>query len=98
MYWSNHGHVRFRVFCNVTVTVKELPHQAVLQSASLRLMGVTDEQFISEDSNVAAESKAGRLQEKLAEYLKLEERQVEIISVCWGYDSIRPWRKLDSRL
>ncbi|KAG8260440.1 hypothetical protein J6590_097277 [Homalodisca vitripennis] len=54
MYWSNHGHVRFRVFCNVTVTVKELPHQAVLQSASLRLMGVTDEQFISEGSNVSS--------------------------------------------
>ncbi|KAG8330089.1 beta-catenin binding [Homalodisca vitripennis] len=76
-------HTRTEVFCNVTVTVKELPHQAVLQSASLRLMGVTDEQFISEDSNVsrATESKAARLREKLAEYLKLEERQVDIFSV-----------------
>ncbi|XP_054282160.1 neural-cadherin-like [Macrosteles quadrilineatus] len=75
-------HTRTEVFCNVTVTVKELPHQAVLKSASLRITGLTDEQFIAEDHNVSqGGSKASRLREKLADHLRLEVRQVDIFSV-----------------
>lgn len=45
--------LHLQVFCNVTVTVKELPYQAVLKAASVRLAGVTDEQFISFDERVS---------------------------------------------
>lgn len=49
-------HLKFRVFdrkhtqtdvpANVTVTVKTIPHEAVLNSGSVRISGITDEDFI----------------------------------------------------
>lgn len=49
-------HLRFKVYdrkhtqtdvpANVTVTVKTIPHEAVLNSGSVRISGITDEDFI----------------------------------------------------
>lgn len=49
-------HLRFKVYdrkhtqtdvpANVTVTVKSIPHDAVLNSGSVRISGITDEDFI----------------------------------------------------
>lgn len=49
-------HLKFKVYdrkhtqtdvpANVTVTVKEIPHEAVIKSGSVRLAGITDEDFI----------------------------------------------------
>jgi len=49
-------HLRFKVYdrkhtqtdvpANVTVTVKSIPHEAVLNSGSVRISGITDEDFI----------------------------------------------------
>lgn len=49
-------HLRFKVYdrkhtqtdvpANVTVTVKTIPHEAVLNSGSVRISGMTDEDFI----------------------------------------------------
>ena len=49
-------HLRFKVYdrkhtqtdvpANVTVTVKTIPHEAVVNSGSVRLSGITDEDFI----------------------------------------------------
>ena len=49
-------HLQFRVYdrkhtqtdvpANVTITVRELSHEAVLNSGSIRLSGITDEDFI----------------------------------------------------
>lgn len=49
-------HLRFKVYdrkhtqtdipANVTVTVKEIPHDAVVKSGSIRVSGITDEDFI----------------------------------------------------
>lgn len=39
-------HTQTDVPANVTVTVKEIPHEAVINSGSVRIAGITDEQFI----------------------------------------------------
>lgn len=39
-------HVSNDVAANVTVMVKEIPYPAVTQAASVRLAGITDEDFI----------------------------------------------------
>lgn len=49
-------HLRFKVFdrkhtqtdvpANVTVTVREIPHEAVINSGSIRISGISDEDFI----------------------------------------------------
>ncbi|RZF42239.1 hypothetical protein LSTR_LSTR004388, partial [Laodelphax striatellus] len=39
-------HTQTDVMANVTVTVKEIPHEAVIKSGSVRLAGITDEDFI----------------------------------------------------
>ena len=37
----------------VNVTVKEIPEEAVMQSGSIRFMGITKEQFIKPDARVS---------------------------------------------
>lgn len=49
-------HLRFKVYdrkhtqtdvpANVTVTVREIPHEAVINSGSIRIAGISDEDFI----------------------------------------------------
>lgn len=49
-------HLRFKVYdrthtqtdipANVTVTVKTIPHEAVINSGSVRIAGISDEDFI----------------------------------------------------
>jgi hypothetical protein len=39
-------HTQTDIPANVTVTVKEIPHEAVVKSGSVRLAGITDEDFI----------------------------------------------------
>lgn len=39
-------HTQTDVPANVTVTVKSIPHEAVLNSGSVRISGITDEDFI----------------------------------------------------
>lgn len=53
---SGKYHLRFKVYdrkhtqtdvpANVTVTVKEIPYEAVIKSGSIRLAGISDEDFI----------------------------------------------------
>ena len=39
-------HTQTDVLANVTVTVREIPHDAVINSGSVRIAGLTDEDFI----------------------------------------------------
>jgi hypothetical protein len=55
-YRQHRYHLKFRVYdrkhtqtdvpANVTVTVREIPHDAVINSGSVRIAGLTDEDFI----------------------------------------------------
>ncbi|XP_073987911.1 neural cadherin isoform X3 [Rhodnius prolixus] len=85
-------HLRFKVYdrkhtqtdipANVTVTVKEIPHDAVVKSGSIRVSGITDEDFIRiwNYRNVVR-SKMERLRDKLADLLNTEREKVDIFSV-----------------
>lgn len=48
MMWNSHcrKHTQTDIPANVTVTVKEIPHEAVVKSGSIRIAGITDEDFI----------------------------------------------------
>nr|CAD7403376.1 unnamed protein product [Timema cristinae] len=80
-------HLRFKVYdrkqsqtdvpANVTVTVRALPHEAIINSGSIRIAGLTDEDLSSSQQ----ESKINRLRGKLADILNTEQEDVEMFSV-----------------
>ncbi|XP_065164456.1 neural-cadherin isoform X4 [Atheta coriaria] len=87
-------HLRFKVYdrkhtqtdvpANVTVTVKEIPHEAVINSGSVRIAGITDEDFIriwNYKTQSLSKSKAEKFKDKIAELLKTERENVDVFSV-----------------
>ncbi|PSN41764.1 Neural-cadherin [Blattella germanica] len=87
-------HLKFKVYdrkhtqtdvpANVTVTVREIPHEAVINSGSVRIAGLTDEDFIrvwNYRSQSTQRSKADRFRDKLADLLNTERENVDVFSV-----------------
>uniref|UniRef100_A0A6P4FZT7 Neural-cadherin isoform X5 n=1 Tax=Drosophila rhopaloa TaxID=1041015 RepID=A0A6P4FZT7_DRORH len=87
-------HLRFKVYdrkhtqtdipANVTVTVREIPHEAVINSGSVRLSGISDEDFIrvwNYRTQSMSRSKMDRFRDKLADLLNTERENVDIFSV-----------------
>ncbi|XP_037710248.1 neural-cadherin isoform X1 [Drosophila subpulchrella] len=87
-------HLRFKVYdrkhtqtdipANVTVTVREIPHEAVINSGSVRLSGISDEDFIrvwNYRTQSMSRSKMDRFRDKLADLLNTERDNVDIFSV-----------------
>ncbi|XP_059485823.1 neural-cadherin isoform X5 [Neocloeon triangulifer] len=87
-------HLRFKVYdrkhtqtdvpANVTVTIREIPHEAVINSGSIRIAGISDEDFIrvwNYQSQTIVRSKADKLRDKLAELLATERDNVDVFSV-----------------
>uniref|UniRef100_A0A6B2E6C1 Putative cadherin egf lag seven-pass g-type receptor n=1 Tax=Phlebotomus kandelakii TaxID=1109342 RepID=A0A6B2E6C1_9DIPT len=87
-------HLRFKVYdrkhtqndvpANVTVTVKEIPHDAVINSGSIRIAGITDEDFIrvwNYRTQSLSRSKLDRFRDKLSDLLNTERENVDIFSV-----------------
>lgn len=69
---------------NITVSVKHLPYEAIVHSGSFRILGITDEQLISNwdsKTQIAYRSKIDRLQEKLAELLNIDRKNVDIFNI-----------------
>lgn len=72
------------VQANVTIYVKHLPHEAILHSGSIRLNSITDEEFVNNwnyKTQSTFKSKLDRLQEKLAELINVDRKNVDIFSV-----------------
>ena len=68
----------------MTVVVKEIPHEAVINSGSMRLVGISDEDFIrtwnwEEESQES--SRAEKFREKLAQIMNTGTENVDIFSV-----------------
>lgn len=87
-------HLRFKVYdrkhtqtdvpANVTVTVREIPHDAVVNSGSIRIAGITDEDFIrvwNYRTQSLTRSKADRFRDKLADLLNTDKENVDVFSV-----------------
>ncbi|XP_050307526.1 neural-cadherin-like isoform X2 [Anthonomus grandis grandis] len=87
-------HLRFKVYdrkhtqtdvpANVTVTVKEIPHEAVINSGSVRVSGITDEQFIrvwDYRLHDLPKSMAEKFRDKIAELLNIDRENVDVFSV-----------------
>nr|XP_018903845.1 PREDICTED: neural-cadherin isoform X4 [Bemisia tabaci] len=92
--WSGTYHLRFKVYdrkhtqndvpANVTITVKEISQEAVYKSGSIRIAGITDEDFIrvwNYKTQSTVRSKADRFRDKLAELLNVEPENVDVFSV-----------------
>ncbi|KAI8117964.1 Neural-cadherin, partial [Lucilia cuprina] len=77
-------HTQTDVPANVTVTVREIPHEAVINSGSVRLSGITDEDFIrvwNYRTQSLSRSKMDRFRDKLADLLNTDRENVDIFSV-----------------
>lgn len=87
-------HLRFKVFdrkhtqnnvaANVTVVVKTIPHDAVINSGSIRIAGITDEDFIrvwNYRTQSLSRSKLDRFRDKLSDLLNTDRENVDIFSV-----------------
>nr|CAD7400327.1 unnamed protein product [Timema poppensis] len=68
----------------LTVTVRALPHEAIINSGSIRIAGLTDEELVrmvSHKPSSQQASKINRLRGKLADILNTEREDVEVFSV-----------------
>ncbi|XP_025153787.1 neural-cadherin isoform X1 [Harpegnathos saltator] len=87
-------HLRFKVYdrkhtqtdvpANVTVTVKSIPHEAVLNSGSVRISGITDEDFIrvwNYQNQTLSRSKVDLFRDKLSHLLNIDRDNVDVFSV-----------------
>lgn len=69
---------------NVTVFVKHLPIEALVHAGSIRIAGITDEEFINNWNykiQTTFKSKLDRLQDKLSELLNIDRKNIDIFSV-----------------
>ncbi|UYV85015.1 hmr-1 [Cordylochernes scorpioides] len=69
---------------NVTVTVKELPEEAVLNSGSIRIAGITPEDFIRVWNPLKRQMKKSKYElfrERLARLIKIKPDNVDVFSV-----------------
>nr|CAD7427266.1 unnamed protein product [Timema monikensis] len=77
-------HTQTDVLANVSITVKELSHESVINSGSIRVSGITDEDFVRVwDYKVKRHqrSKTDRLRHKLSDLLNIERDNVDVFSV-----------------
>ncbi|KAF5301279.1 hypothetical protein FQA39_LY19101 [Lamprigera yunnana] len=87
-------HLRFKVYdrkhtqtdvpANVTITVKEIPHEAVINSGSVRIAGITDEDFIriwNYKTQSLSKSKAEKFKDKIADLLNTDRDNVDVFSI-----------------
>lgn len=87
-------HLKFKVYdrkhtqtdvpANVTVTVREIPHEAIINSGSIRVSGITDEDFIrvwNYRTQSLSKSKIDKFKEKLADLLSTDKENVDVFSV-----------------
>nr|CAD7572875.1 unnamed protein product [Timema californicum] len=87
-------HLRFKVYdrkqsqtdvpANVTVTVRALPHEAIINSGSIRITGLTDEDLVrvvDTKSQNRKQSKLSSLQKKLSDLLSTEQENIHVFSV-----------------
>ena len=77
-------HTQVDVPANVTVVVKEIPHEAVINSGSMRVVGISDEDFIrtwSWDKEIQELSRAEKFKAKLAEIMNVKPENVDVFSV-----------------
>nr|CAD7461382.1 unnamed protein product [Timema tahoe] len=77
-------HTQTDVLANVSITVKELSHESVINSGSIRVSGITDEDFVrvwEYKSKRHQRSKTARLRHKLADLLNTEHEDVDVFSV-----------------
>ncbi|XP_067623205.1 neural-cadherin isoform X2 [Eurosta solidaginis] len=87
-------HLRFKVYdrkhtqtdvpANITVTVREISHEAVINSGSIRVAGISDEDFIrvwNYRTQSLSRSKLDRFRDKLADLLNADRENVDIFSV-----------------
>ncbi|XP_050303597.1 neural-cadherin-like [Anthonomus grandis grandis] len=82
VYDRKHGQAD--ISANVTVTVKEILYKAVINSGSIRISGITDEEFIREWNYKLLKSSRSimdRLTDKIAELLNINRKNVDIFSV-----------------
>ncbi|XP_049940791.1 neural-cadherin-like [Schistocerca serialis cubense] len=89
---QDHKHKQNNVSAIVTVTVKHISHDAILNSGSLRISNLSDEDFIKEWNYMVIfmeESKAEQLKTVLSEVLNAQRESVDIFSVN-GHRSFPP--------
>ncbi|XP_014244956.1 DE-cadherin isoform X2 [Cimex lectularius] len=67
------------VFATVNVTVKEIPEEAVDKSGSVRIAGITAEEFIEPNANGL--NKQAILRKYLSKYLNVSEENIDIFTV-----------------
>ncbi|CAG9759449.1 unnamed protein product [Ceutorhynchus assimilis] len=71
---------RHTVFADVTVTVKEIPQEAVVKSGSVRIVGSSIEEFV-EKSFTTNLSKKDELQQHIAEIVNTSVANVDVFTV-----------------
>ncbi|XP_049789535.1 neural-cadherin-like [Schistocerca nitens] len=89
---QDHKHKQNNVSAIVTVTVKHISHDAILNSGSLRISNLSDEDFIKEWNYMVIfmeESKAEQLKTVLSEVLNTKRESMDIFSVK-GHRSFPP--------
>ncbi|XP_049835040.1 neural-cadherin-like [Schistocerca gregaria] len=89
---QDHKHKQNNVSAIVTVTVKHISHDAIINSGSLRISNLSDEDFIKEWNYMVIfmeESKAEQLKTVLSEVLNTQRESVDIFSVN-GHRSFPP--------
>nr|CAD7204937.1 unnamed protein product [Timema douglasi] len=77
-------HTQTDVLANVSVTVKELSHESVINSGSIRVSGITDEDFVrvwDYKTKRHQRSKTDRLRHRLSDLLNIERENVDVFSV-----------------
>ncbi|XP_021703018.1 neural-cadherin isoform X1 [Aedes aegypti] len=81
IYDRKHAH---ESHANMSVVVKHISYEAIVNSGSIRLLGITDEDFIRiwdyRTQNIF-KSKLERFREKLAELLNIDKKNVDVFSV-----------------
>ncbi|XP_045534312.1 neural-cadherin isoform X5 [Papilio machaon] len=87
-------HLKFKVYdrkhtqtdvpANVTVYVKEITHEAIINSGSIRISGISDEDFVrvwNYKTLSVSRSKLDIFKDKLADLLNTERENIDIFSV-----------------
>ncbi|XP_047118486.1 neural-cadherin-like [Schistocerca piceifrons] len=80
----DHKHNQADIQANVTITVQNISEENVESSASVRIAGVSDEDFIrtwSDRTNTHTASKLSKLRDKVAELLNIHRETIIVYSV-----------------
>ncbi|XP_049790251.1 neural-cadherin-like [Schistocerca nitens] len=75
----DHMHLQNNVTASVTVTVKTIPYDRVINSASVRFHGISDEDFVRELNET--DNRVERFRSYVAEILNTGKKNVDIFSV-----------------